>query len=148
MSLGNAYAASGKDADALAEFQSASDAKPEDFGAAANLGTLSQKAGHKPQAEAAYRRALAAPALEPRIAAPIQSNLALMLVAEGKLEEAATLLSLATQGDPTSAPLQENLGLVLERQNKTDQAVAAYQKALQLDPTLPTAKESLARLKK
>ena len=71
-----------------------------------------------------------------------------MLVAEGKLEEAATLLSLATQGDPTSAPLQENLGLVLERQNKTDQAVAAYQKALQLDRTLPTAKESLARLKK
>jgi len=148
MSLGNAYAASGKDAEALAEFQSASDAKPEDFGAAANLGTLSQKAGHKPQAEAAYRRALAAPALEPRIAAPIQSNLALMLVAEGKLEAAATLLSSATQGDPTSAPLQENLGLVLERQNKTDQAIAAYQKALQLDPTLPTAKESLARLKK
>ena len=71
-----------------------------------------------------------------------------MLVAEGKLEEAATLLSLATQGDPTSAPFQENLGLVLERQSKTDQAIAAYQKALLLDPTLTSVKESLARLKK
>ena len=148
MSLGNAYAATEKEADALAEFQSASDAKPDDFGAAANLGTLSQKAGNKPQAEAAYRRALATPALEPRIAAPIQSNLALMLVAEGKLEEAATLMKLATQGDPTSGPLQENLGLVLERQNKTGPAIAAYQKALALDPALAEAKESLARLKK
>ena len=148
MSLGNAYAASGKDAEALAEFQSASDAKPDDFGAAANLGTLSQKAGKKPQAESAYRRALAAPALEPRVAAPVQSNLALMLAAEDKLEEAAALITLATRGDPSSAPLQQNLGIILERQSKTDLAIAAYQKALLLDPTLTSVKESLARLKK
>lgn len=148
MSLGNAYAATGKDAEALAEFKSASDAKLDDFGAAANLGTLSQKAGNKPQAEAAYRRALAAPGLDPRIAAPVQSNLALMLVAEGKLDEASTLLSAATQGDPTSAPLQENLGLVLEKQNKTNLAIAAFHKALTLDPASTVAKESLARLKK
>ncbi len=148
MSLGEVYATAGKTDDAIAEYKAASDLKPEDFGAAANLGILTQKEGKTADAEAAYRRAVGDKAPTPQALAPVQSNLAMLLVADGKLEDAAPLLTQATQNDATNAHYEENLGLVYEKQSKTDLALAAYGKALEIDPALTDAKESIARLKK
>jgi len=148
MALGEAYHSAGNAVDAIAEYKMASQIKPDDFGAAANVGILSQTAGKSAEAEAAYRMALAGKALDAYTAAPVQSNLALLLMADGKLDEATSLLIQAAQGDAKNAHYQENLGLVYEKQGKDDLALAAFQKALEIDPTFVDAQQSVARLKK
>ena len=126
----------------------AAQAQPDDFVTEYNLGVLEQNAGKKAEAEAAYRKALASKTDDTKAMAGVQSNLSLLLIDDGKLDEAADLLTKATQGDPTNAEYENNLGQVDEKLNKKDLAIAAYTKAVGLDPNLTGAKASLARLQK
>ncbi len=126
----------------------ASQAKPGDFNTVANLGIMQQNAGKKAEAEATYRQAIALKADSPKSLASVQSNLAMLLTADGKLSEAAPLLVQATQNDPSSVGLQDNLGAVYEKMGKKPEALAAYQQALALNPNNGIAKEGTARLSK
>ncbi|MGI4787773.1 MAG: tetratricopeptide repeat protein [Janthinobacterium lividum] len=146
--LAEAASAAKQSDEAIKDYTLAAQAKPDDFVTQANLGVLEQNAGNKSEAEAAYQQAVTLKADSPTAMAGIQSNLALLLIDNGKLDEAAALLVKATQGDPTNAYYQNNLGQVYEKQGKKDLAIAAYTKAIELDPGLIGAKDSLATLKK
>lgn len=135
-------------ADAANYMTLAGQANPADFNTQANLGILQQNAGNKAEAEAAYRKAVVLKADNPKSMGAIQSNLAMLLTGEGKLDEAATFFSEATQSDPSSVSIQDNLGAVYEKQSKKDLALAAYKKALTINPNNGLAKEGVARLSK
>lgn len=134
--------------EAIKDYMLAAQAKPDDFVTQYNLGVLEQNSGKKAEAEAAYRKALTLKTDDPKALAGVQSNLSLLLIDSGKLDEAASLLTLAAQADPTNAEYENNLGQVYEKLNKKDLAIAAYTKAVQLDPSLTGAKASLAQLQK
>ena len=146
--LAAAASAAKQSVDAIKYTALAAQAQPDDFVSQANLGVLEQNAGNKADAEKAYEAAVALKFNDTKAMAGIQSNLALLLLDDGKLEEAAALLVKATQGDPANALFQNNLGQVYEKQNKKEPAIAAYTKAVALDPGLTGAKDSLTRLKK
>ncbi len=148
MVLAEVYGHAGKTDLAISEYKLASLLKPDDFGAAANLGVLSQNAGKKADAVAAYRQALTLKAPAPEALAQVQASLAGLLAQDNAADEAVTLLTQATQNDPKSAQYASDLGQVYEKQKKKDLAVAAYQKALTLDAHQPEARQGLARLKK
>jgi len=147
MVLAEVYGHAGKTDEAIAEYKAASQIKPDDFGAAANLGVLNQNAGKKADALAAYRHALTLKAPTPEAMAQVQDTLAGLLAQDGGTDEAITLLTQATQGDPKNAQYLGELGQVYEKQGKTDLAAAAYQKAVALDAHQPEAVAGLARLK-
>ncbi len=135
-------------ADAANYYTLAGQANPTDFNTQANLGILEQNAGKKADAEAAYRKAAALKADNPKSMAAVQSNLAMLLTSEGKLDDAATFLVAANQSDPSSVSIQDNLGAVYEKQGKKDLALAAYKKALTINPDNGVAKDGVARLGK
>ena len=142
-------AATAKNTDgALKEFTLATQARPDDFNAWANIGILNQNAGKGAEAEAAYRKAIALKAPDPKALASVQSNLALLLLPENKIDEAQALLAQAIRNDPTNARYPYNQGLAYEKQNKTADAIASYKQALVVDPTLTDAKQNLARISK
>ena len=126
----------------------ANQAKPGDFSTVANLGIMQQNAGKKADAEATYRQAIALKADDPKSLASIQSNLAMLLTADGNLIEATPLLVQATKNDPSSVGLQDNFGVVYEKQGKKPEALAAYKQALALNPNNGIAKDGTARLGK
>ena len=147
MVLAEVYEHTGKNDAAIAEYKAASQINPQDFGAAANLGVLSQNSGKKADAEAAYRHALTLKAPTPEAAAQVQDTLGELLAQEGGADEAVTMLTQATQTDPKNAQYEGDLGQVYEKQGKTDLAAAAYQKAVALDPHQPESVAGLARLR-
>ena len=146
--LAEAAAAAKQNDEAIKDYTLAAQAKPDDFATQYNLGVLEQNAGKKADAEAAYRKALALKTDDPKAVAGVKSNLSLLLIDDGKLDEAASLLAQATEGDPTNAEYENNLGQVYEKLNKKDLAIAAYTKAVQLDPNQAGAKASLSQLQK
>jgi len=134
--------------EAIKYYTLAGQANPTDFVTFANLGVLLQNSGKKAEAETAYRQAATLKASDPKALAAIQSNLALLLLADGRLDDAAAFLVKATANDPADALFQNNLGQAYEKQSKKDLAIAAYTKAMSLDPSLVGAKDSIARLSK
>ena len=146
--LAEAAVAAKQNDEAIKDYALAAQAKPDDFVTQYNLGVLEQNAGKKADAEAAYRKALTLKTDDAKALAGVRSNLALLLIDDGKLDEAATLLAQAAQGDPTNAEYENNLGQVYEKLNKKDLAIAAYTKAVQLDPSQTGAKASLTQLQK
>ena len=145
--LAEAASTAKQTAEAVKYYTLAGQANPTDFNTQANLGILEQNAGNKAEAEAAYQKAIALKA-DPKSMASIQSNLAMLLTADGKLDDAATFLIQATQSDPSSVSIQDNLGAVYEKQGKKALALAAYQKALTINPNNGLAKDGVARLGK
>lgn len=146
--LAEAAAAAKQNDEAMKDYALAAQAKPDDFPTQYNLGVLEQNAGKKTEAEAAYRQALTLKTDDPKAVAGVRSNLALLLIDDGKLDEAASQLAQAAQGDPKNAEYENNLGQVYEKLNKKDLAIAAYTKAVQLDPNQAGAKASLSQLQK
>ncbi len=134
--------------EAIKDYTLAAQAKPDDFVTQYNLGVMEQNGGKKAEAEATYRQALTLKTDDTKALAGVRSNLALLLIDDGKLDEAASLLAQAAQGDPKNAEYENNLGQVYEKLSKKDLAIAAYTKAVQLDPSLSGAKASLAQLQK
>ena len=146
--LAEAASAAKQNDEAIKDYTLAAQAKPDDFVTQYNLGVLEQNAGEKTQAEASYRKALTLKTDDVKAMAGVRSNLSLLLIDDGKLDEAASQLDQATKGDPKNAEYENNLGQVYEKLNKKDLAIAAYAKAVQLDPSLAGAKASLTQLQK
>ncbi len=146
--LAEAASAAKQNDEAMKDYALAAQAKPGDFVTQYNLGVLEQNSGKKAEAEAAYRQALTLKTDDTKALAGVRSNLSLLLIDDGKLDEAAALLAQAAQGDPKNAEYENNLGQVYEKLNKKDLAIAAYTKAVQLDPGQAGAKASLAQLQK
>lgn len=146
--LAEAASAAKQNDEAIKDYALAAQAKPDDFTTEYNLGVLEQNSGKKAEAEAAYRKALTLKTDDAKALAGVRSNLSLLLIDDGKLDEAASLLAQAAQGDPKNAEYENNLGQVYEKLNKKDLAIAAYTKAVQLDPTQAGAKASLSQLQK
>ena len=146
--LGEAATTAKQNDEAIQDYALAAQAKPDDFGTQANLGVLEQNTGKKELAEASYRQAMTLKADDPKSLAGVQSNLAMLLMTDGKLDESATLLAQAAKADPTNLSLQDNLGTVYEKQGKKDLALAAYKAALAINPNNGVAKDGTARLSK
>ncbi len=146
ISLAEAASAAKQPAEAVQNYTLALQAKPDDFNAQANIGVVQQNAGNKAEAEAAYRKALTLKADTPKSRANVESNLGVLLINEGKFDDAATALADAGQLDPTSVSIQVNLGVVYEKQGKKDLALAAYNKALAINPKSGLAKNGISRL--
>ena len=146
MMLAEADDKAGKRDDAIQEYKLASDAKPDDFSAVAEIGILNQLEIKKADAEAAYRKALTLKAPAPEAQAQVQANLAFLLAQDNNTDEAVSLLTQATQADPKNAQYESDLGEVYEKQGKKDLALAAYQQALTLNKAQPEARAGLARL--
>lgn len=148
MVLAEAYSHTGKTDLAIAEYKLAAAIKPNDFGAAANLGVLSQNVGKKTDAIATYRKALTLKAPTPEAMAQVQDSLAGLLAQGGSADEAVMLLTQAMQNNPKNAQYVGELGQIYESQGKKTLAVTTYQKALTLDAHQPEATQGLTRLKK
>lgn len=148
IALAEAASAAKQNSDAIEYYTLATQANPADFGAEANLGILQQNSGKYAEAEASYRQALTLKSDDPKSVAGIQENLAGLLRVDGKLDEAAALLTQAAVADPTNVSVQDSLGAIYEKQGKKDQALAAYKQALALNPNNGVAKEGVAKLGK
>ena len=109
---------------------------------------MQQNAGNTAEAEAAYRKALALKADPPKLKSVIKADFGILLVSEGRMDEAAALLAQAGAEDPTNVSVQANLGVVYEKLGRKDLALGAYSRALALNPDNDLAKSGLLRLGK
>ncbi len=73
----------------------------------------------------------------------IQSNLGVVLAAQGKMDQAMAHFAEALRLKPDLAKTHNNLGLVLVAQGKMDQAMAQYAEALRLKPDYAEAHNNL-----
>jgi tetratricopeptide (TPR) repeat protein len=103
-----------------------------------------QQAGHLAEAEAYYRRALAA---QPNRAEAFL-HLGDVLRAEGRLEEAVAAYRQAILLDPQFAEAYNDIGNVLGSLGKLSEAEAAYRQALVLKPDYPHACYNLGNVLK
>ena len=87
-------------------------------------------AGRLAEAEACYRRVLAA---QPSHAVAY-SNLGITLKDQGRLDEAVAAYRQAVGIKPDYAVAHSNLGNALKGQGKLDEAVAAYRQAIGIKP--------------
>lgn len=102
----------------------------------------SHQAGRLPEAEAGYRKILAA---NPRHA---DANHFLGLIAHHyeHFEAAAGLIAIAIGENPGVAPYHYNLGLALQRQEKWKKAEAAFRQALKIEPAYGEALSNLGQV--
>lgn len=112
------------------------DAVPELLGS----GRAHHAAGRLAEAEAAYRRILAADAEQPD-ALHLLGVIALQV---GKPAAAVELIARAARRSPTDAVVFSNLGSALRRCGRPDEAVAAARRAVELDGRFPDALNNLA----
>jgi tetratricopeptide (TPR) repeat protein len=68
--------------------------------------------------------------------ATAHSNLGLVLMGQGKVEQAFAEYELAMKIDPLSAVPHNNLGLALSEEGKIDAAIAEFNRAIDFDPKL------------
>lgn len=95
-------------------------------------------------AEGAYRDVLA---LAPDHA-NTQYNLAVVLKAQGKLDEAIAQYERTLIVKPDSAKAHNNLGIILAGRGRLDEAAAHYEKALAINPDYANAHYNLANILK
>jgi tetratricopeptide (TPR) repeat protein len=107
-------------------------------------GIEQQQAGHLAEAEACYRRAIAA---EPGHAEAFL-NLGDVLRAQGKLDEAVAAYRQAILLNPHFAEAYNDIGNVLRSLGKLGEAEAAYRQALVLKPDYPHACYNLGSILK
>ena len=73
-----------------------------------------------------------------------ETNLAVALQAEGRIDEAIDHYQRAIALQPEYAPAYNNLGAALHAKGRHDEAIATYQQALRLRPDFPLAHYNLA----
>jgi Tfp pilus assembly protein PilF len=98
--------------------------------------------GRRDSAEVSYRLALS---IDPTDSWSM-NNLGLLLIDEGRYEEALKPLAHAVELRPEAPAFANNLGVALERTGHAGSAVIAYQSALAADSTYAKAQKSLARV--
>jgi TolB-like protein/Tfp pilus assembly protein PilF len=101
----------------------ATELKPDNAWAFQVLGTALQEAGHTSEAEAAYRKAIAA---DPGAASWAWSNLGALYYETDRLPEAVDANRKALELEPASGPLHRNLADALARQGKAEDARAEW----------------------
>lgn len=106
------------------------------------LGNARSDIGLVDDAVAAYRQALV---IEHRDAWTM-NNLGLLMIREGRYEEALRPLARATELRPDVAVFQNNLGVALERTGQPVAAVSAFRAALEAKPEYEKARISLERV--
>ncbi|MBF0281911.1 MAG: tetratricopeptide repeat protein [Zetaproteobacteria bacterium] len=99
------------------------------------LGVAASQMGHHELSVELIQRAIA---LKPNIA-DFYSNLANVLKAQGKLDEAITYYEQALGLKPDYPDALSNLGAVLHMQGRLDEATARYEQVLMLKPNHPGA---------
>ena len=95
-----------------------------------NLGNLERQAGRAAEAEAAYRRAIV---LDPTFV-PAFVNLADLLAAGGREDDAASVLQDGLKRTPDSADIEHALGLAAIRRRDNTAALAHLERAARLRP--------------
>ena len=116
-----------------------------------NAGVKQMEAGKADGAKTAFEAvmkdaAASGEAQAKTVLAGAANNLGMILLGQGKAEEAEAAFSQAVGADPTHALAVNNLGTALLRQGKAKEAVAAYERSVKTDPTLGVAANNLARL--
>lgn len=132
--------AQGRHAEAIAQFEQALAAKPDDTGVLFALGNTAHQLGMGAAAEQFYRQVLT---LEPaRLEALV--NLANLLRANGQFEAAISLLQPALAHSPESLELNLTLGSAFREKGEDQQAIAHYRAALAVRPDYAPALANLA----
>lgn len=132
--------AQGRHAEAIAQFEQALVARPDDTGVLFALGNTAHRLGMGDAAQQFYRRVLA---LEPaRLEALV--NLANLLRAAGQFDAAIALLQPALARDPESPELNMTLGSAFREKGESEQAIAHYRAALAAHPNYAPALANLA----
>jgi Flp pilus assembly protein TadD len=140
--LGNALAASGRNAEASEAFQRVTRIAPRDPEAHYRLGLslLSERKN-----SAATQEFETAVALAPAYADPM-TQMVMMDLTAGQVDTAVAKVERQVQLAPQSAPLYDLLGWVHAAKNENDAAEVAFLKSIQLDPTIVDARMRLAEL--
>jgi tetratricopeptide (TPR) repeat protein len=136
--LANAYAASGRPADAIPHYLEYLAANPDDAAAWTGVAIAQMQSGRGDEAIASFRRAAAADPSQPRF----RLNLARALLDAGALDEARQLALPLTQ-DPGAHDI---LGRIHLRGGDLPAARAAFERALKIDPAYEPAREALRAL--
>ena len=134
--LGNALAATGRPAEAEAQFRETVRLRPRFARAHNNLGDALDALGRHEEAAAAYAEAIR---VNPQLA-EAHNNLGTALAATGRLEEAVAALRQATDIEPLFAEAYLNLGVVLRRLGRLPESAEALDRAVTLRPDLDVAR--------
>ena len=129
----------GEPALALAAFEAALRALPDDPETLFNVAMALIDLGDKPAAEERLREAIA---LDPEYREP-RFNLALMLAERNDMEEAERHFRRATEIDPDDLDASTRWGDALARLGRTDEAVEVLTAVLAVDAALPAAQLAL-----
>jgi serine/threonine protein kinase/tetratricopeptide (TPR) repeat protein len=135
ISLGSVYLATGKNAEAVAEFKNALVLAPNSDEGYRRLGSAWRAAGHKEEALSAYQHSLE---LNPYY----WLNYAMLgsaALAFGENERALTAYQRVIQLVPSRAEGYNGLGIVYFQQGKWADCIPAFQKAIAIEPTAETA---------
>lgn len=129
--------------DAIAETERALQLDPKLVMAHANLIILYGRAGNPKKAEEHYQAAVR---LNPNQFADAPYNYGLVLMKEGRLEEAGQAFRRALEINPSFAEASNDLGYLLERQGNLAEAIAEYKKAVEERPAFRQAHFNLGRV--
>ncbi|MGH7467172.1 MAG: tetratricopeptide repeat protein [Longimicrobiales bacterium] len=134
----------GRPADALPHLQKAIELKPESFEVWRVMGNAQSLLGHGTEALESYRQALIRNVQD----AWSMNNYGLVLIQQGKFQEALPPLARAVELMPKSALFQNNLGIALEGSGFLGAAQKAFSAAVDVDSTYTKARVSLERVQK
>jgi tetratricopeptide (TPR) repeat protein len=129
----------GEPALALAAFEAALRALPDDPETVFNVAMALIDLGDKPAAEERLRKAIA---LDPEYREP-RFNLALMLAERNEMDEAERHFRRATEIDPDDLDARTRWGDALARLGRTDEAIEVLTAVLAVDAALPAAQLAL-----
>jgi predicted O-linked N-acetylglucosamine transferase (SPINDLY family) len=99
----------------------------------------SHRIGHLDHAERLYRAVLR---IEPANVNAL-SNLSVICLARGAIEDALKLTNKAINASPTSAAAHCNHGNALRKANRDEGAIRSYERALELQPSMAAARRNL-----
>lgn len=107
-----------------------------------NLGTVLKESGRLPEAEVAYRHAVA---IKPDYA-DAHNNLGVLYRDSKRLPQAEAAYRRALEIRPGFADAHNNLGVLLKDSNRLSEAEAAYRRALEIQPDFADAHNNLGVL--
>ncbi len=130
-SLGSAYLATGKSAQAIAELKRGLQLAPNSDQGYVRLGNAYSESGQKEEAIAAFRKAIE---VNPYYWV-LHRDLGIVYYSDGENEKALAELLQVTQLQPENAEGWSNVGTAYERMGKYQETIQAYQKSIELSPT-------------
>ncbi len=138
--LGESLFQRGSVDEAIKQYQTALQIKPDYADAHNNLGNVLFQTGRVDEAIAHYQTALQ---IKPDDA-EAHNNLGTALFQKGRVDEAIAHCQAALQIKPDYADAHDNLGNALIQKGNVGEAITQYQKALEIKPSFPAAQNNLA----